>query len=88
MLTSSSSSESLSELLLSDSATATGLFEEAAGFAGSSSELLSSLLSELDSCLADCAAFFGWTITWKDLFRKLISEGSGNICLFYNNNTK
>jgi hypothetical protein len=89
MITSSSSSESLSELLLSDSASATGLFEEAAGFfAGSSSELLSSLLSELDSCLADCAAFFGWTITWKDLFRKLISEGSGNICLFYNNNTK
>jgi hypothetical protein len=53
------SSELLSELLLSDST----FFEAAAGFAGSSSELLSSLLSELDSCLADCAAVFGLAVT-------------------------
>jgi hypothetical protein len=62
-LTSSSSSES--ELLLSDNT----FFEAAAGFEGSSSRLVSSLLSELDSYLADCIAFFGWAITWKNLFR-------------------
>jgi hypothetical protein len=48
-----------SELLLSDST----FFEAAAGFAGSSSELVSSLLSELDFSLADCAAVFGLAVT-------------------------